>query len=274
MSKGLKETPGLENLLRLKRAEVPSSEFWTRFERELREKQLAAIVEKRPWWCAFPRSYVLFLRHRGQIGSVAALSCAFLVSFHEYHAYYVPAAAPAAPASQIAHAPAFVQPASFAVAVAAERPAVAVMVVANHASAPESTVVAVSDRPATTDFASGPEASLSLQPSMSSARLVADNLAALRAHRSGIGGLSDFSSGFEPQAVSASAQMEEPLAQMSAASEERRSRFMASALPANVSSGDIPVKVSDRLVSRLSDDRLYESVNRYNVEVNDVSIKF
>jgi hypothetical protein len=49
---------------------------------------------------------------------------------------------------------------------------------------------------------------------------------------------------------------------------------MASALPANVSSGDIPVKVSDRLVSRLSDDRLYESVNRYNVEVNDVSIMF
>jgi hypothetical protein len=271
MSNGLNEDPALGNLLRLKRAEVPSDEFWTRFERQLREKQLAAIVEKRPWWCAFPRSYVFLLHHRGQIGSVAALSCAFLVTFHEYRGY-APAESPAV-ASQIVHAPLSVQPASVAVAVAVERPAVAV--VANHVSAPESAAVAVSDRPASTDFdGSGAEANLSLQPSMSSVRLVAANLAALRAPRSDIGSFSNFPSAFEPQAASAGTQIEEPLAQMSAASEERRSRFMASALPASASDRDIPVQVSDRLVSRLSDDRLYESVNRYGVEANDVSIKF
>jgi hypothetical protein len=40
----------LEDLLRLKRAERPESEFWARFEDQLRRKQLAAIVDKRPWW--------------------------------------------------------------------------------------------------------------------------------------------------------------------------------------------------------------------------------
>lgn len=40
----------LEDLLRLKRAERPDSAFWGEFESELRRKQLAAIMVKRPWW--------------------------------------------------------------------------------------------------------------------------------------------------------------------------------------------------------------------------------
>jgi hypothetical protein len=42
--------PTLEALLRLKRAEKPDPAFWDEFERGLREKQLAAIIEPRPWW--------------------------------------------------------------------------------------------------------------------------------------------------------------------------------------------------------------------------------
>lgn len=42
--------PTLEMLLRLKRAERPDSAFWTEFEQGLRQKQLAAIVEPKPWW--------------------------------------------------------------------------------------------------------------------------------------------------------------------------------------------------------------------------------
>ncbi len=42
--------PSLEEILRLKRAERPSPEFWAGFERELRQKQLTALVEKRRWW--------------------------------------------------------------------------------------------------------------------------------------------------------------------------------------------------------------------------------
>jgi hypothetical protein len=40
----------IEDLLQLKRAERPSQEFWVRFEGELRQKQLAALLDRRPWW--------------------------------------------------------------------------------------------------------------------------------------------------------------------------------------------------------------------------------
>jgi hypothetical protein len=43
----------LEDLIRLKRAERPPQEFWSEFESQLRHKQLAAIVDKRPWWRRF-----------------------------------------------------------------------------------------------------------------------------------------------------------------------------------------------------------------------------
>lgn len=45
----------LEDLLQLKRAERPPPEFWSRFESELRQKQLAALIDRRPWWQTAPR---------------------------------------------------------------------------------------------------------------------------------------------------------------------------------------------------------------------------
>lgn len=42
--------PTLEMLLRVKRAERPDEAFWTEFDRGLRQKQLAASIEPRPWW--------------------------------------------------------------------------------------------------------------------------------------------------------------------------------------------------------------------------------
>jgi hypothetical protein len=45
--------PTLEELLQLKRCERPDTQFWAGFERELRQKQLTALVEKPRWWHAF-----------------------------------------------------------------------------------------------------------------------------------------------------------------------------------------------------------------------------
>ncbi len=42
--------PSLEALLRLKRAERPDEAFWSDFEVRMRQKQLAAIIEPKPWW--------------------------------------------------------------------------------------------------------------------------------------------------------------------------------------------------------------------------------
>ena len=42
--------PSLETLLRLKRSERPDADFWNEFDRGMKQKQLAAIVEPKPWW--------------------------------------------------------------------------------------------------------------------------------------------------------------------------------------------------------------------------------
>ncbi|MDD3179844.1 MAG: hypothetical protein PHQ04_05760 [Opitutaceae bacterium] len=67
----------VEDLLRLKRAERPSEEFWTTFERELREKQLAALVKKERWWQGFSRS---LLRPAAclPVGAAAVLALTFV----------------------------------------------------------------------------------------------------------------------------------------------------------------------------------------------------
>lgn len=71
----------VEDLLRLKRAERPEPEFWTKFEAELRQKQLAALVQRRRWWESLPQ---LFARHAYvPIGAAAVLTFT-LVSVRNY----------------------------------------------------------------------------------------------------------------------------------------------------------------------------------------------
>jgi hypothetical protein len=71
----------IEDILRLKRAERPSPEFWGRFEQELRAKQLAAIVEKRPWWVALrvPQIARSLSRFQVPVGAAAVLALSFVV---------------------------------------------------------------------------------------------------------------------------------------------------------------------------------------------------
>ena len=71
----------VEDLLRLKRAERPAAEFWTNFERELRQKQLTALLNKRPWWQELPQ----FLTRRAYLPVGATAILAFtLVSVKFY----------------------------------------------------------------------------------------------------------------------------------------------------------------------------------------------
>ena len=75
----------VEDLLRLKRCERPRADFWAHFEQELRAKQLAAIVEKRPWWAGFSRGLHALSRAPLALGAGVALAVA-VVGFHEYRA--------------------------------------------------------------------------------------------------------------------------------------------------------------------------------------------
>ena len=75
----------IENLLRLKRAERPSPEFWTRFEQDLRAKQLAAIIEKRPWWLTLrlPQAGRALSRLQIPVGAAAVLALS-VVAVRQY----------------------------------------------------------------------------------------------------------------------------------------------------------------------------------------------
>lgn len=92
----------IEELLRLKRAERPSPEFWTRFEQELRAKQLAAIVEKRPWWITLrlPQAARVLSRFQVPMGAAAALALGFIV-VREYRPLLSPSV-PVAPVVVVA----------------------------------------------------------------------------------------------------------------------------------------------------------------------------
>lgn len=72
----------VEDLLRIKRAERPSAEFWLRFEHDLRAKQLAAIIEKRPWWYLLyvPQAARAVSRHQVPVGIAAILVFSFVVA--------------------------------------------------------------------------------------------------------------------------------------------------------------------------------------------------
>ncbi len=85
----------VEDLLRLKRAERPAAEFWTNFERELRQKQLTALLEKRPWWQQLPQ--VLARRAYLPVGATAIL--AFTLVSVKYYAPAQLAASPSVPAA-------------------------------------------------------------------------------------------------------------------------------------------------------------------------------
>lgn len=91
----------VEDLLRLKRAERPDAEFWNKFEVELRQKQLAALVERRPWWQQIP----LLLNRRAYlpIGATAVLTFT-LVSLRYYAPTPVATVAPveSSPAATVA----------------------------------------------------------------------------------------------------------------------------------------------------------------------------
>src|SRR5882672_9787789 len=71
----------IEDLLRLKRAERPPAEFWSTFERELRQKQLTALLEKRPWWQELPQ--LITRRAYLPVGATAILAFT-LVSLRYY----------------------------------------------------------------------------------------------------------------------------------------------------------------------------------------------
>jgi hypothetical protein len=277
----------LEDLLRLKRAEKPAPEFWTGFERELRAKQLGAMVEKRPWWCSIPRLYVFVLRRRLPLAATAVVAFAVL-SYRQFPSLATGQAFPAV-SEQVADATPADAPAVAAAAMAA--PAVNIDA-PSPASAPP--VAAVSNvtgrsaglpRPLVRSSISLPMiAMIDAVPEGAAAerfdaiaRSMGSDMGATQAAAQTARNLFGVTRGFEARVMPVSAAVTEPLAQMASPAEERRSRLLADAFPVSVRS-ESAAPTSERLLTRLPDDRLYSNSGRYDVETEQdrigLSIKF
>jgi hypothetical protein len=275
----------LEDLLRLKRAERPAPEFWTGFERELRAKQLGAMVEKRPWWCSVPRVYVFVLRRRLPLAATAVVAFA-IFSYRQFPTLATGREFPAA-SEQLADvtpadSPAPAAPAVSAPAVNVDAPsAPAVVAVANgmgrSAGLPRPLARSPISLPMIAMIDAVPEGAAAERFDSIARSMGADVGAGQAAAAQNARNLFGVTRGFEARVMPVSAAVTEPLAQMASPAEERRSRLLADAFPVSVRS-ESAAPTSERLLTRLPDDRLYSNSGRYDVETEQdrigLSIKF
>lgn len=282
MSHDGKRPVTLEDLLRLKRAERPAPEFWEQFDRELRAKQLSALVQKRPWWQDLPRVFGGFRRYHLPLGAAAVLAVTFITVRN-----YSPAPKPA----KSDHS---VPVAEIPIAIASDEPSVAIPV--DTAPIPETRVVATertgSETPTRMEFAHAAEATAvdrsarvipllvgTLEPASPddavtpSARYIAANLAAVEAVEAAFArGLLGRARSFDARVATSRPAAVEPLQQMTHPSEVRLARYR-SPMVVTVAE-DTGERTGERVARRLSGDRLYEHIGRIGARGDSVSWKF
>jgi len=286
MMPGKKTPVTIEDLLRLKKAERPGPEFWVRFESELRAKQLAAIVARRPWWHGMSRVFALVARNHLPIGAVAVLALTW-VGVRQFESPFtdrptaldrqpgrvgsIPSARATLPVEESRIVSVDENAADEdAGASRSIAPAAAPVVPPNS---PHIVAIAAARTPAgqSTSADSVASANESMMPASQSLNIDMTGMQAneSEASRRFMG----MAQGF---AVSEAAvhQVTDPLAHMDPISEERRSRLLATALPAVATAAAISSASNQRLVTHLSEDRFYESISRYSGGGDRFSIKF
>ncbi|MBI3876903.1 MAG: hypothetical protein HY300_13285 [Verrucomicrobia bacterium] len=272
----------VEQLLRLKRAERPTDEFWTRFDRELRQKQLAALVEKRPWWQQVPQ--FLVRRTYLPIGATAILAFT-LVSVK----YYAPtelarvdesAGSPAvtvadnsAPARVEQSAPAPVAPAVSEVAATTRTEVAAQPAIDDRVpvAAPAATSAPVSAGDAAALIAwSAPAATETNSPS---ARNIAANIAQLEQTEPDLVSALNGRRNLTPRVQTASQGITE-LATV-ATNTSKRGRLLAQFNDRQFTpEPQAPEIVRERLARRLADPELVDRFSRIGLKGDQVSLKF
>lgn len=281
----------LEDILRLKRAERPPAEFWSQFDRELRAKQLAALVEKRPWWrtISFTPAFFSLRRYYMPLGATAVLAATFFSVRGLQHSS-APSAAPAsdvvaAPARELISAPAVAtSPAPSSSTVIEPMPVAATPSAVAVADRPVDLAISKAERLALSSDATPPGGFVQMIALVGSptstdeaalapgTRLVADNFAALQDAEPAFA--REFVAperGFEARALPARNRPVEPLAQMRVPSGSRRAALIAQA---TLVSTPAPVLSSDRAARSLSDERLYDQISRVNARGAGVNMKF
>jgi hypothetical protein len=270
MNQDRKRPVTLEDLLRLKRAERPPAEFWGRFDRELRTKQLAALVEKHSWWDRFAASFgLLAARYRVPVGATAILGLSF-VTINEYRSNPQPIATDSVATASIASAP-----------TSTLRIETAMPVLADAAVLPEyhvrEAVTPVRIEEAVEVPATSTSSRLQLVSLLTnfsdpvSSDLMAANLAATQAAEPSVArGLLGASSGFDSRILPVRAPAVEPLAQMPTPGQARRAQFQQAAM-AMMRSVDMPTRIGSTRV-QISDERILEQPTRLKGRPEGISV--
>lgn len=263
----------LEDLLRVKRAEQPPAEFWAEFEQGLRAKQLAAIVEPRPWWAPFIRIGARVSRYQLPVGATAILAIT-LFTIREYQpiaasTHFEPAAVQTASVSPPAGNDAVVPTA--AAAAPAESVAMDIQAETEQASAMAPTSKSNQVEVAAATQLGEASHVATIDSELSSARYVAE-LAAAQPVDPALDQMLGHSLRSENNPVRT-----EPLAQISVPGERRLYRLLGgTARLVSASSGDSALRMNEQPVRHLTERRLEESdvVSRLDVAGNQVRIKF
>lgn len=285
----VKNKVSLEEVLRLKRAERPDPTFWEQFEQQLRAKQLAAIVERRPWWqFDLSRLSAGVSKLRLPLGATAVIALS-LVTVREYRSSDV-ASAVKPQADEVAGVPVNdVSPVGVSEVAATEEVLVRA---AGSSSAPAvASATGVSESaPVATVASNDHRADSPLLPWMgdigsSSSTLIASESTSTGAAFADLRSSAlvlDESIGHADELTglgraTAKRDLVEPLTQVTAPTESRRARLAALVAPAslkNASAKAAPERVRDRMISRLSEDELYSSVSRLGVAKGGLSLNF
>lgn len=278
----------LEDLLKLKRAERPSAEFWGEFDRQLRAKQLRALVEKRPWWHGLQEAFYSLGRYRLPIGAVAAVAItAFVVKDRftsppasvESHVAVAVASAPLpakAVRESVGASAAAASVERMPTARVAEQQAEAEVAVAGVVPAAEYVVAASQPLPreeqaSLSAFQAFVGTAQSSEEETPSARFIASNLAAIQVSETMGTGLLAEPHGFESRGLPARAQ--EPLQQMTPPGESRRAtRYLATMVSMNTV--EPASRTTERAASRISQEELYDQVQRFGARRGGFNVKF
>jgi hypothetical protein len=282
MNRDGKRPVSLEDLLRLKRAERPPEAFWGDFDRQLRAKQLAALVEKRPWWQGWSLGAILagLRRHPLPLGAAVALGVAYLGLRSGSDRVSAPAVVPSSavvaqmapspvvgpetPSAGRVEAPVPASAPSFVAAIPAVPVAVAPVESADTSpdpSAPAATFASAereADRPL---FVSSVPLSLEAQSSLLMAQSEPLSSGAL------LGGATRLEARAPASRVAV-----EPLRQMTPPADRRGARILTAMV--SMASVENAMRTTERAATRLSEEQLYEQIRRVGAVGAAVNVKF
>lgn len=287
-----KRSVSLEDLLRLKRAEQPPPEFWNEFDRQLRAKQLAALVGKRSWWHGFHRAFSPPWRYQLPFGAAAVLAVTMISLYDggtgQVDAPEVTTSSPVAvsdarvePVADVTldrHA-SISSPASAEVMAADIDPAPAALPIAGgEAQAEDRPGVVVAEASSALAVISPFEAitgtNAEAEPDSPSARFIAANFAAARISDAVGATLLPATHGFESRGIPVRAATVEPLQQMTPPGEFRRSARYQAAMLTAASFVDAAPRVTERVANRISPEELYDQVRRIGTRRGGFNVKF